>query len=190
MGFLAYLFTAPYLLFTLSLIIAFGLALVVFVIGEIDDDYDYDVDNIGVLHYLGLGRIPIMVGIMTLLISFGISGFLVQMATSSLLFFLLPWWLAVFPAGAMAFVVTGKINSFIGKNIPAYENFSVDLSNLVGKTATITLTAGVGRIVEAKVIDDLAKTHYIRLKLSKDVSVNEVVTLVSYDSETNIFTHI
>jgi len=183
-----FLISTEYLLFTISLGLALLLAIAVMLIGEFDDELDFDIEDAPVLNFLGFGHVPVMVGILTLLTSFGIFGYIIQGILAAKLF-LLPWFIAVIPAAVFSVFATSKMNKIIGELLPSYENYSINLSNLVGKEATITLPAPAGRIVEAKVIDDLHQIHYIRLKITHDVFMGDKLILSVLDQDTNVFTH-
>lgn len=188
MGIFYFLISTEYLLFTISLGIALILAIIMVTVGEFDDDLDFDIEDAPILNFLGFGHVPVLVGILTLLTSFGVFGYIIQTVFLSNLF-LLPWFVAAIPAAIAAIIATRKMNIMLGDLLPSYENYSTDLLNLVGKEAIIILSANAGRTIEAKVIDDLQKVHYIRLKISVDVSSGDKIQLASLDTETNIFTH-
>lgn len=183
-----FLISTEYLLFTISLGLALLLAITIMLIGEFDDELYFDIEDAPILNFLGFGHVPVMVGILTLLVSFGISGYIIQGILAAKLF-AMPWFIVAIPSSIFSVFITRKMNKMIGNLIPSYENYSTPLLNLVGKEATITLPASADRVVEAKVIDDLDKVHYIRLKITKDVSLGDKLTLSALAQETNIFTH-
>lgn len=129
-----------------------------------------------------------MIDIMTILTSFSVWRYATRLLFSTVLFSM-PRWIAAIPAAFFSVFSTRKINRSIGKHIPSYENYSINLKDLVSQNATMVMSASAGRIVEGKVIDTHGKTHYVRIKLNSDVNIHEHLILSSYDIDTNTFTH-
>ena len=181
-----FLFSTEYLLFTICVGIAFFLGLLFFIIGEIDDDIDFDIEESPVLNYLGFGKVPVLVGILSLLLSFGVSGILLQTFMVKY-FWVLPWFIAVIPSGIISVVITRHINMLVAKYIPNFESYDIKLEDLIDSMSTIVLPAKAGSVTEAKVIDELGKTHYIRIKVKNDVEKDDQVALTTYHTDKNIF---
>lgn len=117
------------------------------------------------LGWLRVGKVPLLMLLVTLLIAFGCLGLGINLLAGNLLGFYLPLWLSVpvaFLAALPATRVGAKILEFI---LPKDETSAVSLDNLIGREAKITLGAATSdKAAEARVTDQHGTSHYILVK--------------------------
>jgi hypothetical protein len=186
MEFLYFLTSPSYLIYTLALILAIILALVSLIGGELEEDFDIDLDDNPLVDYLGFGRVPVLVSVMCLIAFFGLAGFGLQFIIS-IIGLSFSWYLSAPVAFIMSATITRYVTKFISKNLPNCETYAVDVADFVGSRAEVTLPAPAGRIGEGKITDSVGTIHYLRIRFSDDVTVGELVNLVNYDKEQRIF---
>lgn len=186
MEFLYLLISPSYLLFTISIGIALVLGLISLIGGELDEDFDMEVDDNPLMDYLGFGRVPVLVSLMCLIAFFGLSGFGIQFLTS-VIGFTLPWYLVAPFALVSSSIITRNVTRFIGKNLPNVETYVSELTDFVGSKAIVTIPAPIGSIGEGRVTDTLGTTHYVRIRFSGMVNTGELVDLVDYDENQRVF---
>lgn len=146
---------------------------------DVDLDVDLDGPEIGgggpftqLLGWLSFGRVPALVLLVAFLTGFGLSGLLVQSSASSMFGFLLPAWLAVLIALAVALPVTRYLGIGLGKIMPKEETEAVSRNQFIGKVAIITRgEAKRGLPAEAKLKDHFGQVHYILAEPDSDGDV-------------------
>lgn len=183
-----FLLSTEYLLFTICLSLSLILGIFFLIVGGVDDDLDFDIEEAPLLNTLGFGKVPVLVGIFSILTAFGSSGILLQTLLASY-FYVMPWFIVAAPSFVLSIFLTRKLNNFIAKNLPSHESYDVKLSDLINKSSKVVLPALSGSVTEAKVVDDYGKTHYIRLKLSKNVATGDELVITKYDDKSNVFYH-
>ena len=127
-------------------------------------DVEGDADMAGPLGWLGVGRVPALVVLMSLLVSFGLAGAVGQWAAQAALGAMLPGWLAALPALVVALPVTRTLASGLARVMPATETQASRADGFVGRTATLgAASAAPGLPAEAKLADAHGQTHYVRV---------------------------
>ncbi|MEO0817691.1 MAG: YqiJ family protein [Pseudomonadota bacterium] len=115
-----------------------------------------------VLAWLCVGKVPILILIAAFLMGFGVSGLLIQQASTSVLGAMLPACLASVPAFFAALPVTRWLGLGLSRIMPKEETDAVSSDTFVGRAATIIRgTAKIDAPAEAKLKDALGYTHYI-----------------------------
>jgi hypothetical protein len=155
-----------------------------------DIDADHDVDgehehhgmpSLNLLSLLGIGRVPLSVLLMTWLMSFGMAGTTVNMASG-------PWLpghgvISLFIAFAAAIVVGGVVARFVGKHIPSTETYTVSKADLIAcdGVAATTITPSSGG---ADIQDDGGSRHRVSaVTVSGEIQRGTKVHVISYGGD-------
>lgn len=174
--------------FSVALTIVLGLALlegVALVIGssvmtlldditgfDIDADVDADVSTGGltaVLGWLCLDRLPLLVWLILMLASFGVTGLIYNYFILSSFNIEILYWLAKPVALFSALIITHTMGGAIAKIVPKNETSAVSVNEFSGKVATITLgKASKGNAAEASLIDEYNQKHYVMVEPDND----------------------
>lgn len=157
----------------------------------VDKAIDTDGDGLVTLNWLNVGGVPLLVLVMLFLAAFSIAGFLIQQAASAMV---AP--LPAIAASAAALVVTipsvRMSSRAIARIIPRDETYVVELADLVGLIADVTvgpLDQGLPGQVRAK--DRHGNWHTLRARAAKDAEplpAGSKVLLV--DQSAGVFTAI
>lgn len=122
---------------------------------------DYD----GPLAWLHLGKVPLLMLLIIFLVSFGLSGLLLQHAVHGISGYYLPGVVASVPAFIAALPVVRGVGGLIARVMPKDESSVVSEQALLGRTAVITLgVARQGQPAEAKLRDQHGQTHYVMVE--------------------------
>ena len=117
------------------------------------------------LAWLGFGRVPLLVVLVLLLASFGVIGLIGQQLAHDIAGLLLPSWIAVPGAAALALPVTGVSARLLAPILPQDHTTAIDVDDLVGSGATIlTGRATTGSPARAKVEDWHGQVHYLMVE--------------------------
>lgn len=159
---------------------------------DADADFDHNVDgDVGgfvgdVLHWLGVGRVPLLVLIAIFSGIFGIIGLTLNQISSQVLGFTFPMSMTVPVAIILTLPVLSKSSRFIAKWLPRDETNSVTIDALVGLTGTITDgNASATNVAFARVYDKHGVQHNVRV-LSADtgeIPVRSSIRLESLGSD-------
>ena len=169
-------FAGPMAPFTVALLVAGGLLVIELagaalgampsdlLEGVLDLDGDAEPGAAGPLGWLGVGRVPALVVLMSLLVSFGLCGAVVQWAAEALMGRMVPGWLAAVPALAGAIPATRGLAAGVARVLPSEETEASAASGFVGRTARLgQATARAGLPAEAKLTDVHGQSHYVRV---------------------------
>jgi membrane protein implicated in regulation of membrane protease activity len=134
-------------------------------VAHLDFDADAHAGDIGVLSWLGIGRVPLLIVIVVFLATFGLLGLAIQQIATNLAGAPLSTWLAG-PAAAFASLpLTGLGARALARIIPQDETTAVSLDTLIGKRGTITIgTARRGSPAQARVRDAFGQIHYVMVE--------------------------
>lgn len=175
-------FTDGYVPFSVALLVFLGLfvlELLLLVVGvglsDLVDDIlpdthaDHDFASFGkALTFVGCGKVPSMVVIMMLFALFGVTGILLQSASSSLLDHTLTPWTASIPTLLVTVILTHYGARLLAPLMPNVETFAVSERSLIGRTAIVTYgTASHTLPADADVRDQHGRLHHIQLKASE-----------------------
>lgn len=117
------------------------------------------------LDWLGFGRVPFLVVLVLLLASLGLIGLIGQQLAHDIGGQLLPSWIAVPGAAALALPVTGVSARLLAPILPQDHTTAIDVDDLVGSGATIlTGRAATGSPARAKVEDWHGQVHYLMVE--------------------------
>lgn len=174
--------------FTVSLLVLVGIVVVEILLllvgthffGLLDDlvpDLHADLDHDGghdltfgkMLHFIGFGRVPFVMVLMSFLATFGLAGYLVQWSAISLAGRTFGYLAAVPLAVALAVPSTGRICALLARAIPKEQTTAVSVSTFVGRTAVVRYgTATTALPASASVVDDHGRRHFIQIKSDSD----------------------
>jgi hypothetical protein len=156
---------------------------------SLDIDADAPVE-VGVLDWLGVGRVPLLMLIVVFLALFALIGLILQQAAAGLTGAYLRPWLAAAATGVVAVPITGIAARGLARIIPRDETTAVSLDSLIGKRGTITIgTARRGSPAQARVRDVHGQSHYVMVEPQNEehaIAQGETVLLVRRDG--HIFT--
>jgi hypothetical protein len=118
-----------------------------------------------VLGWLCVGRVPFLVVLIVLLMSFGIGGLLLQTLVQGVTGRLLPAWIASSGALLLALPVTRGGARLMSGLIPRDETEAVSEDSFVGRVAVLTLgSARPGYPAQARLTDKYGQTHYVMVE--------------------------
>lgn len=157
----------------------------------VDKAFDTDGDGLVTLNWLNVGGVPLLVLVMLFLASFSIAGLLIQQAASAV-----AGPLPALAASAAALAITVPVvrgtSRAVARIIPRDETYAVELADLVGLTADVTvgpLDQGLPGSVRLK--DRHGNWHTLRARAAKDAGplpTGSKVLLV--DQSAGVFTAI
>lgn len=112
--------------------------------------------------WLGLGRVPALILIAALLLSFGVIGILLQSFWRAIFGFHLPALVPALAAVPLSLFPTRWIGRVVARLLPREDSEAVSRDTFVGKVAIILRgEASAGRPAEAKLKDPHGATHYL-----------------------------
>jgi hypothetical protein len=127
---------------------------------HIDADGDFDL-----LGWLGVGRLPLLMLIVTFLALFGIGGLVLQQILHDLTGAPLTPWIAVPAVAAASLPLTGLTARGLSKILPRDHTTAVPLEALLGRSAQIvTGRARHGSPARARAEDDFGQHHYVMVE--------------------------
>ena len=138
---------------------------------DVDIDADLDLGEPGWLEqffgWLNVGRVPVLVLLLTFLTSFAATGYVLQ-AFALGITGLLPNVLVGPLALAAAFPTTRATSRLLGRILPKEESNAISPEELVGEIATVTL-GPVGRQTagKARVMDAHGNLHFVRVRSAR-----------------------
>lgn len=135
---------------------------------------DADFDAPDWLDWMGFGRVPLLVVLVLLLASFGLIGLIGQQIAADMAGALLPLWIAVPGAGALALPATGLSARLLAPILPQDHTTAIDVEDLVGSSAHIvTGRAATGSPARGRVDDWHGQAHYVMIEPDNDGQVFE-----------------
>lgn len=142
------------------------------------DAFDPDVDApetasgsgmAGPASWLGIGKVPTLIWIASILLGFGVSGLVLQSFVAGLLGGPLPALLAVLPAAFVGAWFAGTFGTAFARLLPRTESTAMSARHLGRRTGTVTQgTARRGSPAEVRVRDRHGNTHYLRAEPLND----------------------
>ncbi|MFA5185145.1 MAG: hypothetical protein WC551_01540 [Patescibacteria group bacterium] len=140
-----------------------------------------------ILRFLGVGKAPIAVLLMTFCLFFGLAGILLNQLFTKVMsgenFGLVSVGLALIIAFVLARLVAGTIHRFL----PSFETYSVTNKDLVGRMATLILPADA-KNGTAQVHDQQGSLHQIACRTDGPaIAKGASVLIVQYNSENDTY---
>jgi len=141
----------------------------------------------GVSTLLGLGRVPFLIWLASLLFVFSVTGVVGQWIIDSVTGAALGAGLAALIAGAVALPLNGLFVRPIGRVLPKDESSAVGLESLVRRDAVIqTGTARASSPARAKVKDAFGQPHFVMVEPNdpaSEIGEGETVLLVRREGQ-------
>jgi len=123
----------------------------------------------GPLGWLHIGRVPLLVLLILLLLGFAIGGYAIQLFSHGLFGSYLPTLVAVVPAGFIGLANVHVLGGLLAKILPKDETSAVSEQTLLGRAGVVvTGTARRGMAAEVKVRDQHGNAHFLMLEPDLD----------------------
>ena len=123
----------------------------------------------GPASWLGMGKVPTLIWIASVLLGFGVTGVVLQNLTNALLGTNLPASLAAIPAALAGIWFAKQFGAAFARMLPKTETSAMSNRHLGRRTGVVTQgTAKRGKPTEVKVTDRYGNTHYLRAEPLKD----------------------
>lgn len=124
-----------------------------------------DADGVGLLAWLGVGRVPLLIWLVLFLTTFGLSGYAVQAAAGVAFGAPLPAFLASLAAVVAALPANGLLTRLVARAVPRVESEVVSSESFVGRVALVVRgVAREGLAAEARVRDGYGRMHHVRIE--------------------------
>ena len=153
---------------------------------DMDVDLDGPDTEVGgvltkLLGWLRFGEVPALILLVAFLVSFGVTGLLIQMFSESILGLLLPGWLLSIPVLFLALPQVRFVGNLLRRFAVGDETEAVGRKTFIGRVAVITIgEASSGSPAEARFSDEFGTTHYVMVEpdTGEKFSQGEQVLLV------------
>ncbi|KUJ83013.1 DUF1449 domain-containing protein [Microbulbifer flavimaris] len=117
------------------------------------------------LGWLRFGEVPALILLVAFLVSFGVTGLVLQMFVAGLVGVLLPGWLLAIPVFLLALPQVRGVGNLLRRFAVGDETESVGRKTFVGRVAVVTLgEAAAGSPAEARFSDEFGTTHYVMVE--------------------------
>ncbi|AWF79440.1 hypothetical protein BTJ40_00560 [Microbulbifer sp. A4B17] len=144
-------------------------------------DFDVDVPDTGLsggltklLGWLRFGEVPALILLVTFLVSFGVTGLLLQMLVESILGYLVPGGLLAVAVFFLALPQVRFVGNILRRFAVGDESEAVERNSFVGRIAIITIgKAEAGSPAEARFSDEYGTTHYVMVEPDKSEVFNQ-----------------
>lgn len=147
------------------------------------DFSDHDVSDDSGVKLLGLGKVPVMMLLLVVFLTFGISGLM-----SEALFNGLPLheWMSLVMAGLTTFLATPIVVRLIAKWMPTTETYSVRNTDLLGLSATSMFDAE-NNTTYAQLKDHEGNLQQVTVSVQGRIRKGETLLLTNYNTENGVF---
>ena len=126
----------------------------------------------GIAAWLGFGKMPAAIWLASVLMAFGLSGVMLQMAASSVLGAPFPALVASLPAAVVALWFARQFGALFARLIPKTETQALSERHLGRRRGIVSQgTAARGKPAEVRVTDRYGNTHYLRAEPLNDDAV-------------------
>lgn len=141
--------------------------------GDVDTDLNADAD-LNLLSWLGVGRLPLLMLLVTFLAIFGVAGLILQQAVADWAGAPLDAWIAVPAVAVVSLPLTGLAARGLARILPQDHTTAVPLEVLIGTTAqVITGRATLGSPARARAEDHHGQAHYVMVEPDQSGQVFE-----------------
>lgn len=136
---------------------------------DLGDEVAVAADGGGFADWLGFGRMPALLWLAMILVTFGFSGLALQSTLQEVAGFSLPAWIAALPAGAFALWITKRFGRAFARILPQVHSEAVSERHLGRRRGIVSQgTASRGRPAEIRVTDRFGNTQYLRAEPLRD----------------------
>lgn len=161
---------------------------------DADADADVDVDGdhdlpAAALALLGVGRAPLSLLLITLLVAFGATGICLNLLLE-------PWLgsplargvLAVLGAGSASMLAGGAMSRLFARFVPGLESYATEAHDVIGVTGVAEMRI-TGRFGVARVSDRTGTPLQLRCRAhATDIPKGSEIVVVDFDDERRIYT--
>lgn len=161
---------------------------------DVDADADADVDGdhdlpAAALALLGVGRAPLSLLLITLLVAFGATGICLNLLLE-------PWLgsplargvLAVLGAGSASMLAGGAMSRLFARFVPGLESYATEAHDVIGVTGVAEMRI-TGRFGVARVSDRTGTPLQLRCRAhATDIPKGSEIVVVDFDDERRIYT--
>ena len=161
---------------------------------DVDADADADVDGdhdlpAAALALLGVGRAPLSLLLITLLVAFGATGICLNLLLE-------PWLgsplargvLAVLGAGSASMLAGGAMSRLFARFVPGLESYATEAHDVIGVTGVAEMRI-TGRFGVARVSDRTGTPLQLRCRAHvTDIPKGSEIVVVDFDDERRIYT--
>ena len=140
---------------------------------DIPDMAETDADTVeasgGLSTVLGLGKVPFMIWLASLLMGFGLTGVIAQLTAINVLGFALPVGLVATGAIVVAIWFTRQFSQTFARLLPKTETTSLSTRRYGGHKGVVTQgVARRGHPAEVRIVDRFGNFHYLRAEPIED----------------------
>jgi hypothetical protein len=151
-------------------------------------DFDDAGPLAGGLDWLNVGHVPVLVLLILFLLTFGLSGLLLQQLAQAVLGAPLHLLAAVPSAVGASVPATRGLSALLGRVLPGDETTAVPIESLVGRRARIVVgTARIGNPARARVEDVHGQAHFVLVEPEDETSFTAAAELLLTRREGDIF---
>ena len=154
-------------------------------------DTDIDGPEMSFLSYLCIGRVPFLIWLVIFLLSFGLTGIIVQLLLNSFFGFYLPALIAFIAILPISALPTRYIAIAVNKVLPKDETAAISQNEFAGHRATIVIGSSYrNHPAQARFKDIHGTTHYIMVEPNREDDVytaGEEVIIVTKSDTSNVF---
>ena len=136
---------------------------------DADVDADADLGITPLLSWLSLDRLPLLIWLVLLLTTFGITGLITNLVAVNISGSALSLIVSLPVAAVVGLILTGRLGALLAKYLPKTDSSAAFESDFEGLVAHITVgTAKRHSPAEAKCVDQYNQTHYIMVEPIED----------------------
>lgn len=192
--------TALMIVLGLGVIEGVGLLIGLSAMSVLDDLFNFDVDTdatvnmeggaTALLGWLCLDKLPVLVWLVLVLTSFGLSGLTLNFVSGLTLGGFIPSLIGIPVAITSAALITSRFGRVLAKVMPKNESSAITQDSFTGRLAMITVgTAKVGQPAEAVFKDNYEQKHYVMVEpLREEESFNQGEQVVLMDKGETFWT--
>lgn len=126
------------------------------------------------LDWLYVGRIPTMILLILFIMSFCVTGIILQQLAMMVLGSFISPWLASFDAVVISIPILKVLASLLYPILPKDESSAISSDSLIGRQARIVLGhASIGLPAQAKLTDEYGQSHYIMVEPDPSYSFSD-----------------
>jgi hypothetical protein len=156
--------------------------------GDSDGDNDGDSQGNWILGFLGIGRVPLAISLMTLLLIFSGTG----ICMNTLLGSLIKMWsgfalVSVAVATIVMFFGTAFVSRTVGKLMPTTETDSVKKVDLIGCTGTVTLACDSSSGL-AQICNRSGDRYQVQCRSDKPIPKGTPILTFEYNEVLDVYT--
>jgi hypothetical protein len=156
---------------------------------DVPDNFDTPDFFSRILTWFCIGKVPILILLILALTTFGLSGYLIQIISKSILLQFFPSFIASILAIVISVPIIKTCANMLNKIIPDDESQSISEDSFIGEVAIITLgTAKLNYPASAKFQDHHGTTHHIMVEPDEEnVEFKQGTEVILTEKNNHIF---